>query len=196
MAVSIVRTQSTKWLALAVGPGGDDVSDLDGAISDDHAVNQQFEQRPLLIEVGACQALAHTATERLGVGCQASRLALAFGIMRELEFLPVQRLQPCLGVAAAALVFGQRHDASQIGVREPLDLLAESRPTAAQVGSARLQLLRQPVAAARPRHRVRDHLRRGGHLAQVAPYQVVQGASRDVARRAVASPHRVIQVKS
>ena len=186
MAVSIVRTQSTKRLALAVGTCRDDVADLDGAFSDDHAVNQQFEQRPLLVEVGACQALAHTAAERLGMGCQASRLALAFGITREFESLPVQRLQPCLGVAPASFVFGQGHDAGQIGVCEPLDLLAESRPAAAQVGSARLQLLRQPVAAARPRHRVRDHLRHGDHLAQVAPSQVVQGASWDgsVRRRA------------
>ncbi len=190
MAVSIVRTQSTKRLALAVGAGRDDVADLDGAVSDDHAVNQQFEQRPLLVEVGACQALAYTAAERLGVGCQASRLALAFGIAREFESLPVQRLQPCLGVAAAAFVFGQRHDAGQISVREPLDLLAESRPAAAQVGSARLQLLRQPVAAARPRHRVRDHPRRGDHLAQVAPDQVVQGASWDGACRAALAGHQ------
>ncbi len=119
MAVSIVRTQSTKRLALAVGTCRDDVADLDGAFSDDHAVNQQFEQRPLLVEVGACQALAHTAAERLGMGCQASRLALAFGITREFESLPVQRLQPCLGVAPASFVFGQGHDAGQIGVREP-----------------------------------------------------------------------------
>ena len=70
MAVSIVRTQSTKRLALAGRIGRDDVADLDGTVSDDHAVNQQFEQRPFLVEVGACQARANTAAERLGVGCQ------------------------------------------------------------------------------------------------------------------------------
>ena len=106
IAVSIVRTQSTKWLALAVGTGRDDVAYLDATVGDDHAINQQFEQRPLLVEVGACQALAHAAAEHLGVGCQASRLALAFGIVREFNLLPVQRVQPCLGVPAAALVFG------------------------------------------------------------------------------------------
>jgi hypothetical protein len=39
------------------------------------------------------------------------------------------------------------------------------------------------VPAARPRHRVRDHLGRGEHLAQVAPDQLLQRAGRDVARR-------------
>ncbi len=141
MAVSIVRTQPTKRFALAVGTGRDDVADLDGAVGNDHAIDQQFEQRPLLVEVSACQAVAHAAAERLGMSCQASRLALAFGIVREFGLLPAQRLQPCLGVPAAALVFGHRHDTGKIGVREPLDLLAESRPAAAQVGPARLQLL-------------------------------------------------------
>ena len=124
------------------------------------------------------------------MGCQASRLALAFGIVREFGLLPVQRLQPRLGVAPAALVFGHRHDTGKIGVREPLDLLAESRPAAAQVGPARLQLLWQPVAAACALHRVRDHLGCGKHLAQIAPDQVVQGTSRDVARRAALAEHQ------
>ena len=85
----MVRTQPTKRLALAGGTSRDDITDLDGAIGDDHAIDQQFEQRPLLVEVGACQAVAHTAAERLGVGCQASRLTLAFCIVREFGLLPV-----------------------------------------------------------------------------------------------------------
>ena len=90
MMISIVRTQLTKRFALAVGTGWDDVADFDGAVGDDHATDQQFEQRPLLVEVGTCQAVAHTAAEHLGVGCQAGRLTLAFGIVREFGFL-----QPC-----------------------------------------------------------------------------------------------------
>jgi hypothetical protein len=83
IVVSIVRTQPAKRFPLAVGTGRDDVADFDGAIGDDHAIDQQFEQRPLLVEVSACQAVAHTAAERLGLSCQASRFALAFGIVRE-----------------------------------------------------------------------------------------------------------------
>ncbi len=40
MAVSIVRTQPTKRLALAVGTSRDDIADFDGAIGDDHAIDQ------------------------------------------------------------------------------------------------------------------------------------------------------------
>ncbi len=172
MAVSIVRMQSTKRFALAVGTGRDDVADFDGAVGDDYAAHRQFEQHPLLVEVDSCQSVAHTAAERLGVGCQASRLALALGIVREFGPLPNQCLQPCPSVALAALVFDHRHDASEVGVRKLLDLRAESRSAAARVGPAYLQFMWQPMAAARPHHRMRIHIGRGKHLAQVAPDEV------------------------
>ena len=48
------------------------------------------------------------------MGCLASHLTLAFGIVREFGLLPVQRLQLCLGVAPATLVFGHGHACSII----------------------------------------------------------------------------------
>jgi hypothetical protein len=86
--------------------GWDDIADLDGAVGDDHAVNQQFEQPALTVEIGASQTFAHTLTERLSMGCQASRLALALRVVRKLMFLSVQRLQPVVGIAPTSLVFG------------------------------------------------------------------------------------------
>jgi hypothetical protein len=89
------------------------------------------------------------------MGGQAGRLAPAPGLVLEVVLLAVQGLQPGFGVAPAALVLGQRNHAGEVGLGEPLDLLAQRGPAAAQVGPARLQLLRQPVPAARPRHRAR-----------------------------------------
>ena len=79
----------TKWLALAIRTGRDGVADLDLAVGDDDAVDQQFEQGAPPIEVSACQALAHTAAERLGVRGQTGRLTLPLGVARELLLLTV-----------------------------------------------------------------------------------------------------------
>ena len=128
--VSIVRTQSPKRLAFTVWAGGDDVADLDCAISDNHTVDQQFEQRPLSVKVGTAQAFAHMPTKRLGMGGQASRLALTRGVMHKLMLLSIQRLQSAIGIAPTALVLGQRHCCAEIGVREPLELLTEGGATA------------------------------------------------------------------
>jgi hypothetical protein len=184
IAVSIVRTQSPKRLAFAARAGRDEVADLDGAVGDDHAVDQQFKQRSLLAKVRVRQALAHAPAERLGVGGQAGRLTLPLGVARELTPLSVQRQQSTITVAPTALVLGPRHHPGEIGVREPLELLAQRGPAATQVGPTRLQLLRQPAAAARPPHRVRDQLGCRQHRTQVAPDQRLQGTGRNIARRA------------
>jgi hypothetical protein len=119
-----------------------------------------------------------------------SDFGLTIRVVGELAFLAIERGQPSLGVPSAALVLAQRHDASKVGFREPLDLLLQPRPGAAQVGASRLHRLRQPVPAASPLHRVHDHLRRGEHLAQVAPDQLLQWSARDVPRRAMRTRRR------
>jgi hypothetical protein len=115
---------------------------------------------------------------------KASGFGLTIRVVGEFAFLAIERGQPSLGVPSAALVLPQRHDAGKVGFREPLDLLLQPRPGAAQVRASCLHLLRQPVPAASPLHRVHDHLRRGEHLAQVAPDQLLQRSARDVSRRA------------
>jgi hypothetical protein len=57
MSDSIVCSQSRKRPLLPVRAGRDDVADLDGAVGDDHTVDQQFEQGPLPLEVRHGQAL-------------------------------------------------------------------------------------------------------------------------------------------
>jgi hypothetical protein len=108
MAASIVRTQSPKQFAFTIWASRDDIADLDDAIGDDHAVNQQFEQRALSVEIGASQTFAHTLTECLGTGGQASRLALTLSILHQLILLPIQRLQSVISITPTPLVLGQR----------------------------------------------------------------------------------------
>lgn len=181
----IVCSQSTKRLALAFRPDGDRAPDLDGFAGDDHAVDEQLQQLSLAAEIRLLQALSHTPAERLGMGGEASGFALAASAVREFAVLPIERGQPAFGVLPAALALDQRRHAGKAGFCETLDLLVQACPGTAQVGPARLHLLRQPVPAAGPLHRVRDHRWGGQHLAQVAPDQLLQRPARDVARRAV-----------
>src|SRR3954471_17239331 len=180
----IACSQSRKRLSRALRSDGDRVADLDGVTGDDHAVYEQLEQLPLAVEVRLLEALPHALAEPLGMGREASGFGLTASVVRELTFLAIERQQPGLDLPPAALVLAQRHHAGQVGLGEPLDLLLQPRPGAAQVGPPRLHLLREPVPAASPPHRVRDHPRRGEHLAQVAPDQFLQRPAGDAARRA------------
>ena len=119
------------------------------------------------MEVRLLEALPHAPAERLGMGREASGFGLTTGVAREFTFLALERQQPGLDLPPAALVLAQRHHAGQVGLGEPLDLLLQPRPGAAQVGPPRLHLLWEPVPAASPLHRVHDHPRRGEYLAQV-----------------------------
>jgi hypothetical protein len=181
----IVCSQSTKRLALALRSDGDCVTDLNSFVGDDDAVDEQFQQLPLAAEVCLLQTLPHALAERLSMSRKASGFGLTISVVCELAFLAIERQQSSLGIPSAALVLAHRHDAGKVGFREPLNLLVQPRPGAAQVGSSRLHFLRQPVPAASPLHRVHDHLRRGEHLAQVAPDQLLQRLARDVPRRAM-----------
>ena len=182
ISASIVCSQSRKRRVLPLRAGRDDVADLDGAVGDDHAVNQQLEQCPLPLEVRLGQALPHTPAERLGMGGQLGRLVLALGAVHEVLLLALQRRETGIDVAAAPFVLGQRHHAGEVGLGEPLEVLAEGCPSTPHACPAGLPLLRQPMPAARPPHRLRHHLRRRQRLAQVAPDQILQWAGRDVAR--------------
>src|SRR5215211_886529 len=145
----IVCSQSTKRVALALRPDGDGVTYLDGFAGDDHAVDQQLQQRSLALKVRLLQALPHALAERRGMARETSGFGPAVGVVREVAFLAIQREQPTLGLPPAALVLVQLHHAGKVGLREPFDLLVQPRPGAAQVGTSCLHLLRQPVPPAR-----------------------------------------------
>ncbi len=78
--------------------------------------------------------------ERFGMSRKASGFAHAVGVVHELALLAIERQQSDLGFPPAALVLAQRHDAGEIGFREPLSLLAQPCPGATQIGPPRLQL--------------------------------------------------------
>jgi hypothetical protein len=88
--VLIVCTQSTKRLALTLESGREGVSYFDFAIGDDDAVNEEFEQRPLALEVRGLQSLADTPAESIRVGGKARGLVSAVNVTQEILLLPLQ----------------------------------------------------------------------------------------------------------
>jgi hypothetical protein len=63
-----------------------------------------------------------------------------------------QRLHALLQVAAPPLVLVERDDCSEVGIGEPLELLVQVRPAAAQYLASSEQFLRQPRSAMGPRN--------------------------------------------
>src|SRR5215213_10972133 len=134
MSASIVCSQSRKGRVLPLRAGWDDITDLDGTVGDDHAVDQQFEQCPLPVEICCSQAFLDTPAERLSMSGQPGCLVLALGVVREVQLLTLQCQQTGVGVAPATLVLGQRHHASKGGLGEPLEVLAEGWPATPHAG--------------------------------------------------------------
>jgi hypothetical protein len=124
----IVCSQSTKRLAISLGSGGDGVSDFDVSAGDDYAVDKQFEQLSLSVEVCPLQALPHALAEQLGMSREVSGFGPAIGIVREVAFPAFECQQPAFSVLPATLVLAERDHAGQIGLGQPLDLLIQARP--------------------------------------------------------------------
>ena len=111
----IVCSQSTKRLAFALWSNGDCVTDLNGFVGDNDAVDKQFQQLPLAAEIRLLQAPPYALAERLGMGREVSSFGLTVSIVREFAFLAIERDQPALSVLSAALVLVQRHRAGKVG---------------------------------------------------------------------------------
>src|SRR5919205_2001022 len=187
IAVSIVGTQSTKGLALAVRSGRQGIADLDRAVGHDHTVDQQFQKRTLVLEVRDSQALLYAPAERLDMPGELGRRVMLLGVACKLLLLAIQPDQPGLDLAPPTLVFAKRDNAAQVCLREPIELLDETGSTAPQSGTTGLQLLGQPMPTTGSLHRVCDHLRMPQDLAQVTPDKILKRARRDVSRLATLS---------
>ena len=123
------------------------VADLDLAIGDDHPIDQEFHQSPFLLECGTRQPLPHSVAERPGGVGQRRQLILSVCLGFELPCLLLQFLPAPLELTTPALILGQRHNTSEIGVGQTLELLLQTDLATSQPLLAGLQLLWQPVSA-------------------------------------------------
>jgi transposase len=79
--VEVVFTQMAKADVLALRAGGQDVTDLDLGIGDDHPVDQEQHELAALLEAGLGQTALHTPAECLQRCRQAGKLPLALGVV-------------------------------------------------------------------------------------------------------------------
>src|SRR5439155_17977061 len=122
----IVFPQMAKADRLALWGGREDVADLDLAVGDDHAIDEQEQQLPPLLERRGREPLLDAPAEVRERGRHARQFAVAFRLAIELTLLLGQALLLLLQRAATALVFVQRDDPAQVGVREAVELLPQA----------------------------------------------------------------------
>jgi len=139
--VEVLFTQMTKVYLFAAGTERDDIADLDDAVADQHAVDQQLDELPLLHEVGVGQPGADPRAKIGGRGGPAGELGLPVHFRLQLAHLGTQGLQFLLQRLPPALVFRQGQHSEQVSLGEPFQLLLEAEPASPQLLAPGLQFL-------------------------------------------------------
>jgi DNA invertase Pin-like site-specific DNA recombinase len=129
--LKVVFTQMTKADVLALGAGGQHVADLDVGVGDDHPVDQQQHELAALLEAGAGQPALHPGPESLEGSRHAGELLPAGRVLAQLLLLLGQCPHALLQIASPPSVLVERDDRSEVGVREPLQLVPQVRLAAA-----------------------------------------------------------------
>jgi hypothetical protein len=125
--LEVVFTQLTKAGVFTLVASGQHVADLDVAIGDNHAVDEQQHELPALLEGGRGKPVLHARAEGLE-GCgDAGELLLTRSVAAELLLLAGQGLDALLEIAPPPLILIERNNRSEIGVGEPFDLLVQAR---------------------------------------------------------------------
>ena len=148
--IEMVFPQLAKRAVRAVGGGWQDVADLDVAVGDDHAVDEQLRQLPPLVEGSGGQPGPDGLAECLdpvGDGLEFQPLP---GSGIQLALLGEQRGVAAVQVLALALEFSQPDDLGEVGVQQPLLLAVELAQGLADGRLPGLEFLGQPGAALCP----------------------------------------------
>lgn len=117
----------TKADVFTAGAGGDHVANLDVAIGDNHPINQQLHQLPLLGKGGVFHPSLDPLAKRLDGDHDTSRFLLVFYLARALLGLSLQHAHLLLDRLAPPLILGQGQHATQVG--HPSAVLAAARGT-------------------------------------------------------------------
>jgi hypothetical protein len=111
-----------KRLVRAFRWGGNDVTDLDLLVADDHPIDEQFHQPASLLEGGLGESRPHLLAESLDrVGYPGEFGALPGGGLK-LAFLGEEGIGATLEFFALALKLGELQYPTQVGLQEPLPL--------------------------------------------------------------------------
>ena len=175
--VEIVQSQMTKPRRLTARADRHDVADLDLVIGHDDAIDEKFDQHPLLLEGRFGQTGLNSATEVFDRRHHSRQLDAPLDLYLELKVLFDQSLPLVFQVAAPPPIFLESEDVAQVRLGHSLDLVVEARHASTQAVAASVKFLGEPVSGPRPLERLRDDLRVCQHLTHVGPYQLVELSS-------------------
>jgi len=133
----------TKVRGLARRVSGDHVADLDLTIGDNHPRHQALDQLALLLPRSLIKPVPHTPEELVHPQANTGDLGLAVNLRLQLAHLGLKSLPFLLQSATPAPELVKTHNARQVSLGEPLDLLLKAGLPAPQRLPARLQILRQ-----------------------------------------------------
>jgi Transposase DDE domain len=149
-AIEMVFTQLAKRAVRPVGGRGEHVADVDLAVGDDDAVDEQLGQLPPLLEGGGGEPGADGLAECLdavGDGLQFQPLS---GGGVQLALLGRQGGAAAVQLVPLALEFGQGDDLGQVGIEQPLLLAVQLARGLADGRLPGVEFLGQPGAALCP----------------------------------------------
>jgi hypothetical protein len=144
-SVEIVQPQMTKTDVFAPGGGGDHIADLHLLSRHDNAIDEQFDELAFLLKGSLSQSLLHSLTKGFDGFHHFRQFLVALNVYLQLTPLRSKRLQSLLQVVSSALVLGEFDDLSQVGLRQPLQLLFQIHARFAEMLAACLQFLWQPL---------------------------------------------------
>jgi SRSO17 transposase len=181
--IEIVFTQMTKGGGFPRRTGWHDVPNLDLAIGDDDAIDEQFDQMSALGESEVFQGRLKALAEAGDSFRQFGHIDLPLHLSIQLAQLLGQPVLCLLHLLSFTLEFVPADYLRQIGIQQPRLLALKLSQGILEGLAAGLQRLRQPFAQLRPFQFVGDQGRLGQHLAEILPDQFIQGGRRNVARR-------------
>jgi hypothetical protein len=160
--------------------------DLDIAIGDNDAVNEEFAQLAALSEGGVRKAWAYPLAERLnGAHDLCDDLALVH-LGLQLLALSLERAELVVQRLTTSAVLRERHRSRLVGIPYPLPLAQKVVDSLLQLGAARLPLLRQPRSCLCPLERLGKAGWVCEYVAQILPDELIQRLGWDVAGRTAA----------
>jgi SRSO17 transposase len=121
-AIEMVFSQLAKGPVRPVGGGWQHVADLDLAVGDDHAVDEQFGELPPLGEGGGGQPGPDGLAEALDSVGDGGKFQLLPGGDFQLPLLGEQGVVPAVQFLVLALEFTELDHLGQVGVQQPLPL--------------------------------------------------------------------------
>jgi hypothetical protein len=142
---------------------------------------------------GGLEAGRDSLAERFQRGREPERLVEPVGLAAEPPLLLGERRVSDPDLGATTLILGERDDAAQVGLGQPLELLGQRRLPLAQPLPSRLEFLRVPGADRRESEGLRHGRRVPQQITEVLPDQIIDGPGWDVpalAGRPVAMPGR------